>query len=98
MRLKANNLDLTLTVGYPPPVGSKGDERRMAAKAAKLTAQWLISCIDTAPCRSTPFLLGDLQQRFGLSDGIRWEGHGEYHLQAKGKLEYDSVWEDFSAG
>ena len=93
---KGNELDITAVVIYPPPICGDKDAKKRALQAAKITVMWAHRQVNTAKSRTLPLLLGDTQQRFGMTDGVRWPGHGEHWLQERGKLEIDKIWETFS--
>ena len=93
--IKQHDLDLTLVCSYPQPVTGKGEQCKRAATGAKLAAQWAIAQLNTAKGRSTPLLLGDLQQKFGLTNSEKWPGVGPFFAKERGKLDVDKVWEQF---
>ena len=99
LRCKSKSIDISIVVGYPPPITGKGDERAHQAAASLHTAAWCIGKVNTAKMRSLPLLVGDMQCKWGLtSNGERWSGHGEHWLQFMGKDEVDKKWEDFFLG
>ena len=92
---KGKELDITVICIYPPPITGDKSEKKVAMTAAKMTVIWALRELNRAKSRTMPVLLGDMQQKFGITDGERWPGHGEYWIKERGKLDIDKIWETF---